>query len=153
MSARISSVSHPPDVLVIRSTREDFSEGELESLADVLAAEIGDPDLSLGIQRQGNFPAPLPAIVVVFLPWVEGYAVGKALDAAIGWARKVWRDRQHSGANPRPVVVAIYGPKGEVLKRVVLDDPDGEPKPYDGPIAGPGLRVGPARWHKGPRSQ
>jgi hypothetical protein len=38
-------VTHPPDVLVIRSTRQDFSDGELESLADALAVEIHDPEL------------------------------------------------------------------------------------------------------------
>jgi hypothetical protein len=146
-------VTHPPDVLVIRSTREDFSDGELESLADALAAEIGDPELSIGIQRQGNFPVPLPQILFVFLPWVEGYVVGKAIDAVIGWARMAWRDRQGKSADRRPVVVDIHGPKGEVLKRVMLDEPDGEPKPYDGRITGPGFRVGKTRWHKGPRSK
>jgi hypothetical protein len=99
------------------------SEHDVESLATELADLSPDLEVSIEPADRGRSFAFL-AILNVVLPWVEGYLAAKAIDAVLGWARRhLARERARDHDAP-PIEVTIYGPGGEVLRRVRVTAPD-----------------------------
>jgi hypothetical protein len=143
------------DAIVLQpGSLSDFDLDELRDLVGrIQSAGVGD-DLSIGIAEERGHGVLPEQILHVVLPMLEGYAAGKIIDAIIGWGRQVWRDSREasraSGDEPAAVVVDIIGQDGEVLRRVKMDLPEGEPQPYRGPLFPPGFRTGPPKWVAGP---
>jgi hypothetical protein len=154
----------PADV-VLTLGLGDVGEGELRELTGALV-DVADDELSVGIRQQRGFDPTVEHVIHVVLPWAAGYTAGKAVDAILAWARSSWRARKERTAGQetisRPIVLKIFGPRGEVLRQVKLDEPDGEPQAYTGGLtrrrAGEtggtprGLRYTGPIWIAGPRA-
>jgi hypothetical protein len=128
----------------------DFGAGELTELAQELADALGG-EVSVGIAEE-RASGPLPDEVLhVALAVARDYAIGKLLDATLGWARRRWRRRRDeaaaSGSAPPPTVVHFEGRESIVFR---LDLPDGEPLTWSGPVTPRGRRRSAPRWIAGP---
>jgi hypothetical protein len=113
--------------IILRPIRASDFEGELESLADALrgALDVGVEVWSPLKSPPGAFPSGVAEVLSVILPFAGGYAFDAAADLIVGRLREALRDRDddpESGGR----VVEIYGPSGEILKRIrIPDDVDG----------------------------
>jgi hypothetical protein len=142
------------DILIRAGSLSDFKQSELDALADAITEAISDPDVSVGTATQTNMlGAPLPEIARIVMNFTGGYVAGKVIDVAVHWARETWKQHQTEKERPQALLVEILGPKGEVLSRVVCEEPDGEPQPYPERVGPPGSRPRPPVWRHGPRSR
>ncbi|MCX4436572.1 hypothetical protein [Streptomyces mirabilis] len=125
-------------VYIVTPNPYDFSDDELEEVAEV--AKEADPSLDLGTGAQHERGYGVDTYEVLDVIATTGGAaaavdqVRVALTAVTKWARARWtRDRdEHPDENPRPRMIRVlYGPTGEVLLRVAIDEPDGEPEQVD----------------------
>jgi hypothetical protein len=141
------------DILIRAGSLADFRQRELDELADAVAEAISDPEVSIGTATQTNMlGAPLPEIARIVLNFTGDYVAAKVIDVALHWARETWKHHQEEKDRPQALLVEILGPKGEVLSRVVCDEPDGEPQPYPERVGPLGSRPKPPHWRHGPRS-
>jgi hypothetical protein len=117
------------DVIQIRPGNPlDLTPEKLDDLVKALEAEFPEVTVSVEITEQRGYGVTWWEVLHVTLPWVEGYAAGKAIDLAVSWASRRWKQEHETRERPRPISVTIYGPNGEVLKRVKVELPDGEPE-------------------------
>jgi hypothetical protein len=115
------------DAIVLRpGNPRDLTPEKLADLVSDLEAELEEVEVSIEIQEQRGYGVTWWEVLHVTLPWLEGYAAGKAIDVAISWARGRWMQQHEQRDRPRPIGVNIYGPNGEVPRRVKVDLPDGE---------------------------
>jgi hypothetical protein len=112
----------------------DFSQEELDTLAEEIRQE--DPTLEVEISdlpERGYGVTPTEIITIITAAGAVAAALGetaKATDAAVRWIRRRWqKDKQESDGTPRRRVIRIlYGPNGEQLKSIAIDEPDGTPQ-------------------------
>lgn len=108
--------------IILRPVRADDFEGELDGLADALREGLPDVGVEVWDPLQGPPGSSLPAvseILTVILPFAGGYAFDAAADLIVGKLRSAM------GAGEEKMterMVEIYGPSGEILKRVRLPD-------------------------------
>ncbi len=114
-------ISDPPRQTIVLSPEKasDF-EGELSVLADALTESL--PELSTEVRNPlkgppGAFPPETVEVLTVIWPLAVGYAFNKAVDLIIEKLSARSKD-QEDGHRVR--VVKIYGPTGEILKRVQI---------------------------------
>jgi hypothetical protein len=119
----------------------------LGELTQILINEGADAGISIEIDtsdrtrpgEQRGGASPVEAISLVLLGVAAGFA-GRQLerlgdrifDAAVNWAL---RHRRTDEQWDDPISVSLYGPHGEVIKRVHVPQGQGEAPPYD-PDAG-----------------
>jgi hypothetical protein len=107
--------------------------GELiQALVDVgidhgVSIELDTSNRTRPRERRGG-ASPMPVVALVILEGVTGAIVGQLLEAVVAWVRKhlasdAGRDDQ--------VLVVIYNPKGEVLRRVRVPQGEGGAPPID----------------------
>jgi hypothetical protein len=111
-----------PDKEIVLSPRlaSDF-DGELDDLADAVRSAV--PGFRVKIQNPlaappGSFGPDLAEVLTVILPAASDYVIGTAIDAIVRKVKDAWWKRAHDSEESR--VVNIYGPNGEILKKVVL---------------------------------
>jgi hypothetical protein len=118
MQAKPPVADPPRQTIVLSPERASDFEGELSALSDALTEAL--PDLSVEIRDPlegplGALPPEAVEVLTVIWPLAAGYAFNKAADLIFGKLRagsKVDEDEV-------PVrIVKIYGPTGEILKRV-----------------------------------
>jgi hypothetical protein len=106
----------------------DFS----DDLNDIAAAAR---EAAPGLEIIVEVPTPMEAgrrgvvwgeILNVTISAAGGYAFGKVADAIIARVREGWEKRRKEVARPRPRFVNVYGPHGEVIRRVRIPDEDAE---------------------------
>jgi hypothetical protein len=108
--------------IILRPVRADDFEGELDGLVEALHEALPDVGVEVWDPLQGPPGSSLPAfseILTVILPFAGGYAFDAAADLIVG------RLRSAMSADEKKMperVVELYGPSGEVLKRVRLPD-------------------------------
>lgn len=123
------------DVYLVSPNPYDFSADELEEVADIVRAAEPDLEIEAGAHPERGYGVSTYEVIDI-VSTVGGagsvvVSVTTGLNAVIKWARARWtRDREeHPDENPRPRLVRVlYGPTGEVLLRVAIDEPDGEPE-------------------------
>ncbi len=142
------------DILIRAGSLSDFKQSELDALADAIAEAISDTDVSIGTATQTNMlGGPLPDIARIVLNFAADYVAAKVIDVGLHWARETWKQHQAEREHPQALLVEILGPKGELLSRVVCEQPDGEPQPYPERVGPLGSRPKPPQWRHGPRSR
>jgi hypothetical protein len=110
--------------IVLRPMRASDFEGEIDDLVDALrealpevGAEVWDP-----LQRPpGSSPSDIAEILSVILPLAGSYAFDTVADIIVGRLRST---RAHDEEAPAAREVEIYGPSGEILKRVRIPSDD-----------------------------
>lgn len=125
-----------PDYLIEPGNPYDFSPDELDELRRELASE----GVSVAIARRPERGYGVTFVEVLHV-WnlvtdVVGDVttmVGPVAVVCRYLRRRAQREReQHPDAKPRPRVVTLLGPDGRVVKRIVLDDADSDPRFEDG---------------------
>jgi hypothetical protein len=120
------------DEIVMQPTSDLRPEPEdVRLLGDDLSRELGAPVRLVGEPEHGGRGVTWWEVVHVWLPAsvVGSPLVAKAVDVFVDWARaRMRRFREEQEANPPPQHMTIYGPDGKPLKKVTLENPDGEPK-------------------------
>ncbi|MBM9505035.1 hypothetical protein [Actinacidiphila acididurans] len=119
----------------------DFELSELTELAETLQTEDRNSSIQVKPQSERGYGADATECIdlLIFIGGASakgalGYASGVVVKKTIEWARDRWkRDREeNTGLEPRPRMVrVIWGPNGEVIRRVSIDLPDGEPVDTD----------------------
>lgn len=112
----------------------DFSQNELDTLAEEIRQE--DPTLEVEISalpERGYGVTPMEIITIIATAGGAAAALretAKATVAAVRWMRRRWqKDKQECDGTPRRRVIRIlYGPNGEQLKSIAIDEPDGTPQ-------------------------
>lgn len=124
-------IADPSQQAIVLSPEKasDF-EGELSALADALTEAL--PDLSVEIRDPlkappGALPPEAIEVLTVIWPLAVGYAFSKTADLIIGKLRAGSKARE-DGAQVR--IVKIYGPTGEILRRVRIPGDGSEPEDY-----------------------
>jgi hypothetical protein len=139
--------------VVITTNLGQMERVEVEAVADAIAQAIADPEVSIGGRVQHTMLGALPPeLLRVALDGIGTLAVEKACGAVLRMARELWRSKRERTPDPRRILVVIHGPRGEVLSRVLCDEPDGDPTPYDGSDGVLGARPGPILWRHGPKA-
>jgi hypothetical protein len=116
-----------PETVVLRQFAYLDFEDDLDAIAQ--AAREADPAVEVVVQRADpgdptKRKVIAQAILEVVLSSAGGYAFGKVADAIIAKAHELWKARHKPNTWPRPHIVKILGPDGEVLSEVkVSDDP------------------------------
>lgn len=101
---------------------------ELEGLAVSLRAAFPEGQVEVDDSADENRVAmSFPEIVHIFLPaGVAGAAGGWILkvvqDVVIEWAKKRFVDKKHK----RPKKILLFGPAGEVLSTIKVEDPNSD---------------------------
>ncbi|MER7839183.1 hypothetical protein ABTY98_25745 [Streptomyces sp. NPDC096040] len=116
----------------------DFSGDELDEVVKVVKSADPSLDLEAGAQYERGYGVDTYEVLDVIATTGGAAAavnqVRVALTALTKWTRARWtRDRdEHPDENPRPRMIRVlYGPTGEVLLRVAIDEPEGEPEEVD----------------------
>ncbi len=102
----------------------DF-EGELDDFANSLRASFPEIEVDLrdpSTGPPGAFGPELGEVLTVILPIASDYVVATVLDAIGDKLRGSWRKRKDDAPVQR--IAKIYGPKGEVLATIEVDDVD-----------------------------
>lgn len=115
----------PDETIVLSPQMASDFEGELDGLAESLRAAF--PNLKIEIRDPstappGAFGPELAEVLTVILPIAGGYIVGTVLDTIVDKLRGAWRKRKDDA--PARRIAKIYGPNGEVLATVEVDDVD-----------------------------
>ena len=153
------------DVIIRADYRGAFGSDELGSLADALRLAIADPAVSIGIVYLHYYGDPRTDVLHLMVRFhfarrePPECVSNEATETILRWARTEWRRHEQTREDPRPIVVTViyddrrddHAWRSEVLKRVVLDRPDGEPRPFEGHFGGPGARPEPPTWLYGPK--
>jgi hypothetical protein len=119
-----SDQKHPASKILVRPGGV-LAEGgqDVDSLAVELSELTPDVEVSIEPVDRGRSFAFL-AVLSVVLPWVEGYLAAKAIDTVLGWARRHIGSEHGQDQDAHPIDVTIYGPNGEVLKKVRVSSPE-----------------------------
>jgi hypothetical protein len=113
---------------------DDFSQDELEELRIEIEREFEGARVEVTLRPERGYGVTLEEVLVV---WdVATDLVGDVTTVAgpigfiIGWMRRRSRRErdEHPDSRPRPRTIQIYGPDGKALKRVVIEDPEAEPR-------------------------
>jgi hypothetical protein len=122
-------VADPPQQTIVLSPEKasDFKE-ELSPLAEALTEAF--PDLAVEIRDPlksppGAFLPEAVQVLTVIFPYAAGYAFNQAADLIIGKLRA--GSKADDGESPVGIV-KIYGPTGEILKRVQIPADGSEPE-------------------------
>ncbi len=119
-----SDPAHSPDKILVRPGGVLVGgEQDIDSLAVELSRLAPDLEVLIEPVDRGRSFAFL-AVLNVVLPWVEGYLAARAIDTVLHWARRHIRSEHVHDQNVRPIDVTIYGPNGEVLRKVRVTAPD-----------------------------
>lgn len=123
---RIADTSR--QAIILSPEKASDFEGELSALADALTEAL--PDLSVEIRDPlkgppGVLPPEAVEILTVIWPLAVGYAFNKAADLIIGKLRAGSKDQEDE---PQVRIVKIYGPTGEILRRVRIPIDGSEPE-------------------------
>jgi hypothetical protein len=113
--------------IVLSPEKASDFEGELPALADDLTDEL--PDVTVEIRDPlrsppGAFiPPEAVHVLSVIFPYAAGYSFDKAADLITGRLRATLK----KDGDESPVrIVKIYGPGGEILKRIKISAEDSE---------------------------
>ena len=99
-----------------------FPVADFEALAAAVEQEDGSVQVILDLEETNASYSLSAAIIGFVLEHVTDAVIGAVLTAAVGWARRLVR------RGGLPIEVILYGPKGEVLRRVRVSDPEGDPE-------------------------
>jgi hypothetical protein len=107
----------------------DFQD-EMEGIVEV--AQETAPDAQIIVEdpkrmEKGRYGVIWGEVLNVTLQYFAPYLGAKIADAIIQRVHDGWVERKADNANPRPRFVNVYGPNGEVIRRVAIRAPDGEP--------------------------
>jgi hypothetical protein len=113
-------------IVLSRQMASDF-EGELEELADFLRESL--PDLEVEIRDPttappGSFGPEAVEVLTVILPTAVDSVVGVVIGVIVEKVRGALR--KHRRSEPPSKIVRIYGPRGEVLSILEIDDPEAD---------------------------
>lgn len=127
-------MNQAPQKIVLRPVRASDFDQELDDLGDALREAL--PEVVVEVQNPlerppGAMPTEIIEVLTVILPFAGGYAFNKVADIIIGRLRSALR--RNDDPQPRRVV-EIYGPSGEILRRVEIpDETDSEQRQEDPP--------------------
>ena len=101
----------------------------IEGLDDLLAGFRGLGDdyvVTLNDETPTGYAVTFFQIYWLVVDNIESHVIDALAAAFVAWAIKtVRRDRDEKGhVNPRPRKVSIYAPNGDLLRSVVVKDPD-----------------------------
>ncbi len=111
----------------------DFSEGELEKLAQEIQQQTDDVTATVSIPLERGYGVTLHEVINLTVEVGKdivalrvAYAV---LQSIVLWARKRWQqDRQNRpDSKPRPRTITLWDGTGKAVKSVEINLPDGEP--------------------------
>ncbi len=107
----------------------DFTDQELEELIAAVRNDVPDLKVDVAVREEVGYGVTLIEVLHVFVEHKEEISLtAGAVGAVIRWMKRRWeRDKGRQRA------VLIWGPRGEPLKSVKIDDPDGEPVEEDPP--------------------
>jgi hypothetical protein len=128
MQAKLRIVDPSRQAIILSPEKASDFEGELSALADALTEAL--PDLSVEIRDPlksppGALPPAAVEVLTVIWPLAVGYAFNKGADLIIEKLR-AGSKTQEDGAQVR--IVKIYGPTGEILRRVRIPGDGSEPE-------------------------
>jgi hypothetical protein len=128
MQAKPPPADPARQTIVLSPEKASDFEGELAALADALTDAL--PDLAVEIRDPlkgppGAFPSEAVAVLTVIWPLAVGYAFDKAADLIIA---KLRRDPTDTEDEHQVRIVKIYGPTGEILRRVRIPADGSEPE-------------------------
>jgi len=126
------------EIKIRPSNPYDFSPEELSELAEEIRQE--DPTVEVEVDslpEQGYGVTPVEVIAIITATGGSVAAVketAKAAQTAINWMRKRWQKDKEKAVGPprRRTVRILYGPDGDELKSVTIDEPDGSPEEQSG---------------------
>ena len=112
-----------PEQKVVLSPQmaSDF-EGELDGVADSIRELLPDAEIEIRDPSKappGLFGPELGELLTVILPLASEYTFDRVMDAVIERLRAGRRKRNQDDPSPR---VKFYGPNGEILKEVEVDE-------------------------------
>lgn len=116
----------------------DFTQRELEDLACEIQ-ERESVEVEVRLRPERGYGVTFSEVLDVVMTTAETAAdVGGAyafFDLVVEWAKARWkRDRdEHDDAEPRPRAVTLYDAKGNPIRAVVIEAPDGEPAETEEP--------------------
>lgn len=101
----------------------DFTDEELDELIAAIQNDAPDRRVEVAVREEVGYGVTLIEVLHVFVEHKEEISLtAGAVGAVIRWMKRRWeRDKG------RQRTVLIWGPRGEPLKSVKIDDPDGEP--------------------------
>ncbi len=107
----------------------DFTDEELEELTAAVRDEVPDLEVAVASREEEGYGVTLVEVLHVFVEHKEEISLtAGAVGAVIRWMRRRWeRDKRRQRA------VLIWDSRGEPLKTVKIDVPDGEPVEEDPP--------------------
>lgn len=116
-----------PTVALSPEKASDF-EGELSAIVEKLTAAF--PELAVEIRDPlksppGAVPPEAVQVLTVIWPLAVGYAFDKAADAIVGALRRGSKDQEDE---LQVRIVKIYGPTGEIRRRVRIPADGAEPE-------------------------
>jgi hypothetical protein len=132
----------PDDLLIVPGNPYDFDADDLESLRAELEEEFKGLKVAVAPPPVRGYGVTLHEVISVWNVAVDvagdfttlSTAVGGPIALIVAWMRRrARREREeHPNAPPRPRSVELLGRDGEVIKTVVIDDPDKDPRIEEG---------------------
>jgi hypothetical protein len=125
-------------LLIEPGNPHDFTPAELEELRSEVEDEFDTVRVAIARRPERGYGVSFHEVLAVWDVVTEAaddvMTVAGPISLIVGWMRRrAQRERErHPGARPRPRTVPLIGPDGKVLKRIVIDDPDADPRIEDG---------------------
>jgi hypothetical protein len=126
-------VPQAPEKIILAPVRASDFEGELDGLSDALREAL--PDVVVEVQNPlkrppGALPTEITEVLTVILMFAGNYAFDTVVDIVIRRLRSTARKGEEDA--PSRKVVEIYGPSGEILRRIQIPaEAESEEHPED----------------------
>jgi hypothetical protein len=124
------------DFLIRGANPYDLSMEDLEALAQELR-ENAEVDVTAEEPREFGYGVTLEQVLHI-VQQVEDLAIDTAgvltvMNIAIQWARRRWRSEamERGEKNARPRRIILFGPDGQAIRNVLIDQPNGDAQEID----------------------
>jgi hypothetical protein len=113
------------ETITLKTRGKSHFKNDFEEIVE--AIRTAAPEATIEVEEPwtvapGRYGVIFGEVLIVGLPWVGGYLAGKVADAVIAKAVEGWKKMRGDKPRARPRIVTLYGPDGEELKSVRIDE-------------------------------